>query len=101
MSIQGFVEASDGADRVVSFIVELRPGWFFGPKTDAAAWEIELSIETDCARVPTHGRHTVRESVRHASTPEEAARSLRHATTRIVELATQRAVSAWTSDCPQ
>jgi hypothetical protein len=95
-SIECFVEGTDSGGHGVSFLIELRPSWYYGLQTGRAEWEIEMSVETDCRHDADHGPHTVFEQTSTATNPEEAVNALRDAATLLVDLATKQPLSRWT-----
>lgn len=72
-SIATFVGVTDPSGQAVSFLVELRPGWFYGKRTGTPSWEVEVTVEVDCQHADDHGSmHQVFERSTTASDPELA-----------------------------
>ncbi len=73
---------------MVEFIVELRPGWFYGDRREKPSWSTELTVEVDCQHTPDHAAmHTAFEQDFSAATPEQAVESISEATQSLEELA--------------
>ncbi len=54
-SFWGCVSAVDSPGQCVDFVVELRPGWYFGECEIESAWTVELTVDIDCQHTPDHG----------------------------------------------
>ena len=95
LSIWGSVEAGLDASRMVAFIVELRPSWYFGDRKGSPGWEIAVDVEADCQHSPDHGSmHTVFEWTRSATAVEESIACLSDATAVLDDLAS-RPLANW------
>ena len=97
LSIWGAVEAGLDGSRMVAFIVELRPSWYFRDRKAPPGWEIEVEVEADCQHSPDHGSgHTVFDWTRSATSVKEAIAVLGEALELLDGLAS-RPLEEWVS----
>jgi hypothetical protein len=98
LSITTAVEVVDRDKNAIAFIIQLRPGWYFGELGDRASWVVELSIEADCLHAVDHkAMETVYDSEIVAHSPTEAAETLAREVDRLIELATAHPLEHWTA----
>ncbi|MEM9656221.1 MAG: hypothetical protein AAGA65_29310 [Actinomycetota bacterium] len=69
VDIEGYVAVPGATSITVTFMVELRPSWFYGV-SDRAGWDIETTVAVRCTHDVDHGEHIVDERLRSASTPK-------------------------------
>jgi hypothetical protein len=99
ISIASFVEASDPDGNVASFILEVRPSWFYGVRTGDPGWQIESTIDVDLESAPGHSQMgTVHQVADIASaSPTEAALALLDTARQLLQLGTTYDISHWTA----
>lgn len=91
------ISGADGAGKVVEFIIELRPSWFFGKRSEKLTWEIESVIQVDCSHADYHRsmHEVVTESVE-ATAPLDAVSALGRSIDQMVRRVTSGAFEQWT-----
>ena len=83
-AIESSVAATDSDRSAVTFYLELRPGWFYGDRTDEAGWVVEV----DCQHSPDCGTmHQAFEHVGSAASLDEVIARIKEATSEVVRLA--------------
>lgn len=97
VNLSSFVETFDSGSRCVSFGVLLRPAWSQGELSGEPAWDIEASIDADCEHEPNHrSMHLVHEvPATRATSPEDAALTLRATVEALVRLAQEKPIETW------
>ena len=97
VEINSFVEVWLHDSKCVSFLIELRPTWFYGERTGNSEWEIEAEIYADSpeevkqsAMARVHGFPVLR-----AMTPKDAVIALSKATDDLIRLAHDTPLEEW------
>lgn len=97
LSISGAVGVCDADANAVGFLVEVRPGWYYGVASEPPNWVVELSVEADCLHELDHeAMETVYDAEVVAYSPRAAVEMLTHEVERLADLARSNPPEHWT-----
>jgi hypothetical protein len=91
------LEVVDSDRNAIAFMLELRPGWYFGRPEDRASWVVELSVEADCLHAVDHEAMETVFNAEHVSySARDAVAMFAVRARHLTELATTHPLEHWT-----